>query len=48
MINNNLFKNNNNLNKIDMNVLKEFANDVSEIDISSKKIEGILNFNRFT
>jgi len=31
-----------------MNILNQFADDVTEIDISSKNIEGILDFKRFT
>ena len=31
-----------------MNILDEFADDVTEIDISHKNIEGILDFKRFT
>ncbi len=31
-----------------MDILDEFADDVTEININSKKIEGILDFSRFT
>ncbi len=31
-----------------MNILDEFADDVTEININSKKIVGILDFSRFT
>ncbi len=31
-----------------MNILNEFADDVTEIDISNKNIKGPLNFTRFT
>jgi len=31
-----------------MNILDEFTDDIIEIDISNKNIEGILDFTRFT